>query len=64
MNPLSTREREVAALVANGKKNREIGAALGITTSTASVHVFNACRKTCSVNRAALAEWVKLAKPE
>jgi DNA-binding CsgD family transcriptional regulator len=36
---LSPREREVLALVADGRTNGEIGAALFISTKTASVHV-------------------------
>ena len=36
---LSAREREVLALVAEGRTNREIGDALFISTKTASVHV-------------------------
>ncbi len=36
---LSTREREVLALVAEGRTNREIGEALYISDKTASVHV-------------------------
>ena len=36
---LSPREREVLALVASGRTNREIGDALFISDKTASVHV-------------------------
>jgi DNA-binding NarL/FixJ family response regulator len=36
---LSPREREVAALVAQGRSNREIGAALVIATRTIDTHV-------------------------
>lgn len=38
---LTAREREVLAMVASGMSNREIGAALFITESTAGVHVSN-----------------------
>ena len=38
---LTPREREVLAMVAEGKTNREIGAALFISESTAGVHVSN-----------------------
>jgi DNA-binding CsgD family transcriptional regulator len=38
---LTAREREVLAMVADGKTNREIGAALFISESTAGVHVSN-----------------------
>ena len=36
---LSPREREVLALLIDGRTNREIGSALFISESTASVHV-------------------------
>ncbi|HEY6570894.1 MAG TPA: helix-turn-helix transcriptional regulator [Candidatus Limnocylindrales bacterium] len=36
---MSVREREVLSLVAEGRTNREIGAALFISDKTASVHV-------------------------
>ncbi|MEO5964265.1 MAG: LuxR C-terminal-related transcriptional regulator [Candidatus Limnocylindrales bacterium] len=42
---LSTREREVLAMVARGATDPEIGAALDIATKTASVHVANLKRK-------------------
>lgn len=35
---LTRRERQVAALIARGKPNREIAAELGITTKTLDVH--------------------------
>jgi DNA-binding NarL/FixJ family response regulator len=37
--PLTDRERQVLALLADGKTNREIGAALYMSPKTASVHV-------------------------
>jgi DNA-binding CsgD family transcriptional regulator/tetratricopeptide (TPR) repeat protein len=42
---LTEREREVLALVADGRSNGEIGAALCITTKTASAHVSNILAK-------------------
>ena len=42
---LTVREREVLAMVAEGKTNREIGAALFISESTAGVHVSNIMAK-------------------
>jgi len=39
--PLTAREREVLRLIAAGRSNREIGAALFISAKTASVHVSN-----------------------
>ncbi len=40
-----TREREVLRLIAEGRSNREIGAALFISVKTASVHVSNIMAK-------------------
>lgn len=48
---LTAREREVLALVAEGRTNREIGAALFITEKTASVHVSNILAKLGAGNR-------------
>ena len=42
---LTTREREVLAMLVEGKTNREIGAALFISESTAGVHVSNILAK-------------------
>jgi two-component system response regulator NreC len=42
---LSTREREIVQLVAEGKTNREVGETLGITTRTAENHRANIMRK-------------------
>jgi DNA-binding CsgD family transcriptional regulator len=55
---LTTREREVLALVAAGRSNREIADALYISVKTASVHVTNILRKlgvTSRVQAAAIA---------
>jgi DNA-binding CsgD family transcriptional regulator len=48
---LTTREREVLALVAAGRSNREIADALYISVKTASVHVTNILRKLGVTNR-------------
>jgi DNA-binding NarL/FixJ family response regulator len=56
---LTTREREVLALVAAGRSNREIADALYISVKTASVHVTNILRKlgvTRRVQAAAIAQ--------
>jgi DNA-binding NarL/FixJ family response regulator len=56
---LTDRELAVLQLLAEGKTNSEIGAALFITRKTASVHVTNILRKldvTTRVQAAALAE--------
>ncbi len=51
------REREVAALIAAGHTNREIGRALGITEKTAEVHVRNMMGKLGARSRAEIAAW-------
>ncbi len=43
--PLTDRERQVLALVADGRTNREIGAALYMSPKTASVHVTHILEK-------------------
>jgi DNA-binding CsgD family transcriptional regulator len=48
---LPHREREVLSLVAEGRTNGEVGAALFITTKTASVHVSNILAKLGVANR-------------
>ncbi|HVP02248.1 MAG TPA: helix-turn-helix transcriptional regulator, partial [Solirubrobacteraceae bacterium] len=48
---LTPREREVLALVADGRTNREIAQALFITDKTASVHVSNILGKLGAANR-------------
>jgi DNA-binding CsgD family transcriptional regulator len=54
---LTAREREVAALVADGRSNGQIAAALYISTKTASVHVSNILTKLGVANRAEIAAW-------
>jgi DNA-binding CsgD family transcriptional regulator len=48
---LTARELEVLRLVNEGQSNGEIGAALFISTKTASVHVSNILRKLGAANR-------------
>ena len=52
---LSTRELEVAALVAEGLANKEIAARLHIALGTVKDHVHNMLEKTGLANRTALA---------
>ncbi|HKX19647.1 MAG TPA: LuxR C-terminal-related transcriptional regulator [bacterium] len=55
--PLTAREREVAALVAQGLTNREIAAALVVTERTAETHVQNILNKLGFSTRAHVAAW-------
>jgi DNA-binding CsgD family transcriptional regulator len=54
---LTARELEVAALVAEGLSNGEIGRRLFISTKTASVHVSSILRKLAMSNRSEIAVW-------
>jgi DNA-binding CsgD family transcriptional regulator/Tfp pilus assembly protein PilF len=54
---LSAREREVAALVAQGKSNREIAACLVVSERTAEAHVSNILGKLGFTTRAQIAAW-------
>ena len=52
---LTPRQREVVALIANGRSDREIASELGIATTTAQKHVTNVLRRLRVPNRAAAA---------
>ncbi len=54
---LTARELEVAALVAEGLSNSEIGRKLFISTKTASVHVSNILAKLSMTSRTQIAAW-------
>jgi DNA-binding CsgD family transcriptional regulator len=54
---LTSREQEVARLVAAGKSNREIGAALFIADWTAATHVRNILAKLGLSSRTQIAAW-------
>ena len=56
-DPLTVREREVAALVARGQTNREIAAALVISERTADAHVQNILNKLGFSSRAQIGAW-------
>jgi non-specific serine/threonine protein kinase len=56
--PLSAREREVAALIAEGLTNRQIAEQLVISERTADTHVQNILSKLGLVCRAQVAAWV------
>jgi DNA-binding CsgD family transcriptional regulator len=45
-SPLTARELQIAELVENGLKNRDIGRALGIQTGTVKIHLKHIFEKT------------------
>jgi len=55
--PLTRRERQVAALVASGRTNRQIGRVLGISEKTAEVHLHHVMAKLEARGRAEVAAW-------
>jgi DNA-binding NarL/FixJ family response regulator len=59
---LTDREREVVALIAAGKSNREIGAELYISPATAARHVANILAKLGYASRSQVAVWAKSAQ--
>ena len=54
---LTAREREIAALVAGNRSNREIAVVLFIAEKTVETHISHALRKLGFVARTRLAEW-------
>jgi predicted ATPase/DNA-binding CsgD family transcriptional regulator len=58
---LTTREREVVALIAAGKSNRAISAELYISPATAARHVANILAKLGFTSRSQVAVWAKSA---
>jgi DNA-binding CsgD family transcriptional regulator len=62
-NPLSSRERQIAALVADGLSNREIAGALVISERTAQNHVQHILGKLGFANRAQIAAWAVRSRP-
>lgn len=52
---LSSREREVASLVAQGARNKEIASKLGISLATVKDHIHHALTKTGFTTRSQLA---------
>jgi DNA-binding CsgD family transcriptional regulator len=61
---LSAREREVLALVAEGRTNREIGVRLGISPVTARNHVSRILTKLDLDNRTQAATWLARSRVE
>jgi non-specific serine/threonine protein kinase len=65
--PLTRREQQVAALVASGRTNRQIGRVLGISEKTAEVHLHHVMSKLDVRSRAQVAAWAvtqRLSAPE
>jgi non-specific serine/threonine protein kinase len=54
---LTARQRDVAALVAAGHTNRQIGRLLGISEKTAEVHIRNIMERLSTPSRAGVAAW-------
>ncbi len=57
-SPLTRREAEIAALVADGRTNREIAGSLYLSERTVEQHVRSILQKLTLPNRAAVAAWV------
>jgi predicted ATPase/DNA-binding NarL/FixJ family response regulator len=55
--PLTSREHQVAALVATGNTNRQVARSLGIAEKTAEAHVYNIMGKLGAHSRAEVATW-------
>jgi two-component system nitrate/nitrite response regulator NarL len=53
-NALTSREREIVALVAEGQSNKEIARQLGLTDGTVKIHLHNIYRKLEVTNRTSL----------
>jgi DNA-binding CsgD family transcriptional regulator len=62
-DPLSPRERQIAALVADGLSNREIATTLVISERTAQNHVQHILGKLGFANRAQIAAWAARSRP-
>jgi len=63
-SPLSEREREIAALVADGLSNRDIAERLSISVRTAENHVSHILAKLAMRSRAQLTRWVTMQATE
>ena len=62
-SPLSDRELEVAALVAEGLTNKEVATRLRLSVRTAENHVLNVMNKLGLDNRAQVAAWFTRSRP-
>ena len=56
--PLSSREREIAVLVSEGMSNKQIAEALTMSVRTVEGHIYRACTKLGTANRAELGHLV------
>ena len=63
LTPLSSREREVFALIGKGRRNREIGEILSISELTVKRHVHNTLKKLQVPTRAAAVNLLGAAEP-
>ncbi len=54
---LTAREMQVAALIGQGLRNREIAVELGMSEGTAKLHVLHIMQKTGLTNRTQVALW-------
>ena len=62
-SPLTDREMEVAALVAEGLTNKEVATRLRLSVRTAENHVLNVMNKLGLDNRAQVAAWFTRSRP-
>jgi DNA-binding NarL/FixJ family response regulator len=60
---LTEREKQVAALIAEGYCNKRIARALGLREGTVKMHLHNTYSKLALINRTQLAAiWLRMAK--
>jgi DNA-binding NarL/FixJ family response regulator len=57
--PVTSREREIAAMVADGLSNREIAERLTVSIRTVEGHIYRACIKLDVTDRDELAKIVR-----
>jgi DNA-binding NarL/FixJ family response regulator len=57
LSALTRREREILALVTEGKSNAEVARVLWVTEQTVKFHLSNIYRKTGAANRTAASRW-------
>ena len=55
---MSSREREIAVLVSEGMSNKQIAEALTMSVRTVEGHIYRACTKLGTANRAELGHLV------